>query len=67
MFAHFLSCHLENLKDRLKKFDSPTDLISVTINTLSKVCTFGPVMFIKTSLRLKKKICSLWLPDRPYI
>ncbi|XP_052706272.1 condensin-2 complex subunit D3-like isoform X1 [Crassostrea angulata] len=29
---------IENLKNRLKKFDSPTDLISVTINTLSKLC-----------------------------
>lgn len=27
----------ENLKDRLKKFDSPPELISITINTLSKV------------------------------
>lgn len=56
MFAHYLSCHLENLKNRLKKFDSPTDLISVTINTLSKVCTFRPVMFFKTSLRPNKKL-----------
>lgn len=28
---------IENLKDRLKKFDSPPELISITINTLSKV------------------------------
>ncbi|XP_078330914.1 condensin-2 complex subunit D3-L-like isoform X1 [Crassostrea virginica] len=29
---------IENLKDRLKKFDSPPELISITINTLSKLC-----------------------------
>lgn len=52
-FPCFLSCHLENLKDRLKKFDSPPELISVTINTLSKVCTFGSVMLIETSLSYK--------------
>ncbi|XP_062580228.1 condensin-2 complex subunit D3-L-like isoform X1 [Saccostrea cucullata] len=29
---------IENLKDKLKKFDSPPELISTTINTLSKLC-----------------------------
>ncbi|XP_055997299.1 condensin-2 complex subunit D3-like isoform X2 [Ostrea edulis] len=29
---------IDTLKDRLKKFDSPPELISTTINTLSKLC-----------------------------
>ena len=41
---------IENLKERLKKFDSPPELISITINTLSKVLTLNPSLLYLMSI-----------------
>lgn len=56
MFVYYFFCYLENLKNRLKKFDFLIDFIFVIINILFKVCIFRLVMFFKISLRFNKKL-----------